>query len=234
MISIVIPTLNEEKYLPRLLFSIENQNFNGDFEIIVADADSKDKTVEIARNFGCKIVKGGLPPEGRNEGAKAVSGDLILFLDADLALPKDFLKNLLREFTQRKLVVASTPLLPRGKVIDRVFFGIYNFWAKMTQRFLHQGGQVILVKRKVHKKIGGFDEEIKIGEDFVYLKEAAKFGKFGFLKSAFAFSSSRRFEKEGRFKTYLKYFLVGIHMLFFGPVKSDIFKYRYGHYDEID
>jgi len=231
MLSIIIPTLNEEKYLPRLLKSIKQQDFL-DCEIIVADAGSQDKTVEIAKNFGCKIVKGGLPAHGRNQGAKTAQGNIFLFLDADLILPENFLIDLLGEFRQRKLSAASTLLAPQGKQIDKVFFGIYNFWAKISQRFLQHGGQVILVKSKIHEKINGFDEEIKLGEDHVYLREAVRFGKFGFLSSTFAFSSSRRFEKDGRFKTYLKYVLGGVYMLFLGPIKSDIFKYRFDHYEE--
>ena len=68
-LSIITPTLNEEKFLLVLLESIKNQSFN-DLEIIVADAGSRDKTMEMAKSFGCQIVKGGLPAKGRNEGAK--------------------------------------------------------------------------------------------------------------------------------------------------------------------
>ncbi|PIV12587.1 MAG: teichoic acid biosynthesis protein, partial [Candidatus Nealsonbacteria bacterium CG03_land_8_20_14_0_80_36_12] len=97
MLSIIIPTLNEEKYLPSLLEEIKKQNFS-DYEIIVADGGSEDKTVKIARNYGCKIVKGGLPAKGRNEGAKIAEGDILLFMDADnIFLPENFLKNLLEE-----------------------------------------------------------------------------------------------------------------------------------------
>ena len=70
MLSIIIPALNEEKYLPLLLGEIKKQNFADDLEIIVADAGSVDKTIEIARSFGCEITKGGLPAKGRNEGGK--------------------------------------------------------------------------------------------------------------------------------------------------------------------
>ena len=78
MLSIIIPTLNEEKLLSLLLKEIKKQNFL-DYEIIVADANSGDKTVEIAKSFGCKIVKGGLPPKGRNEGAKSL-GEMYFYL----------------------------------------------------------------------------------------------------------------------------------------------------------
>ena len=62
-LSIIIPTYNEEKYLPELLKSIKEQNFSS-YEIIVADNDSNDNTVKIAESYGCKVVSGGLPAIG--------------------------------------------------------------------------------------------------------------------------------------------------------------------------
>ena len=92
MLSIIIPTKNEEKYLPNLLRSIKKQTFK-DYEIIVADNNSKDKTKKIAKRYGCKIVKGGLPGKARNQGAKFAEGDILLFLDSDPELKtKIFLK----------------------------------------------------------------------------------------------------------------------------------------------
>ena len=91
-LSIVIPAKNEEKYLPKLLASVKKQSFK-DYEIIVADNNSKDKTKEIAKSYGCKIVKGGLPGKGRNAGAKIAKGEIILFLDADVILPDSISSN---------------------------------------------------------------------------------------------------------------------------------------------
>ncbi len=74
-LSIVVPAYNEEKYLPKLLSCIKKQTYK-DCEIIVADANSRDRTKETAKKYGCKIVKsGGLPAIGRNNGAKAAKGD---------------------------------------------------------------------------------------------------------------------------------------------------------------
>lgn len=108
MLSIIIPTLNEEKHLGNLLQSIASQSCEGKIEIIVGDAGSTDKTKLIAKKFGCKITKGGLPAKGRNEGAKLATGNLLLFVDADMTLPSDFLTKSLREFNQRNLDVATT------------------------------------------------------------------------------------------------------------------------------
>ena len=229
MLSIIIPTLNEEKCLSILLSEIKKQNFN-DYEIIVADAGSVDKTVEIAKFFGCKITKGGLPAKGRNEGAKIARGELLLFMDADnIYLPEKFLENLISEFKKRNLGVASFPIYPNGNGFDKLAYGIYNLLVKLTQKFLPHATNALLVKREINEKIGGFDEEIKIGEDHDYARRAAKYGKFGFIETEPVLTSTRRFERDGRFKTYLKYILAGIWMLFFGPIKSDIFKYRLNH-----
>lgn len=228
-LSIIIPTFNEEKYLPLLLKEIKKQDFKEDYEIIVADACSQDKTVEIAKNFGCIITKGGLPAKGRNEGAKIAKGDIFLFLDADnIYLPNHFLENLISEFKKRNLGVASFPVEPAGNKFDKFAYKIYNFWVKLTQNFFAFATNSILVKREVFEKIGGFDEDIKIGEDHDFAKRAAKISKFGFIETRPLLTSARRFEKDGRFKTYLKYLLVGLYMLFLGKVKTDIFRYRFG------
>ncbi len=227
MLSIIIPTLNEEKYLSLLLREIKKQNFN-DYEIIIADAGSEDKTVEISKNYGCKIIQGGLPARGRNEGAKIAKGEIFLFMDADnIFLPEKFLENLLEEFEKRKLDIASFPIYPQGNGFDKFVYRIYNNWVNLFQRFSAYATNSVLVKKEIHQKIGGFDEEIKIGEDHIYAKVARKFGQFGFIKTEPVLTSIRRFEKDGRLKTYLKYFLAWVHMIFLGPVKSDIFKYRF-------
>ena len=121
MLSIIIPTLDEEKHLPLLLESIKKQDFS-DYEIIAADAGSEDKTLEIAKDYGCKIVAGGLPARGRNQGAKAARGDLLLFLDADVILPEKTFGKILEEFNRRKLDIATFCLLPSKKNKMSKFF----------------------------------------------------------------------------------------------------------------
>jgi glycosyltransferase involved in cell wall biosynthesis len=230
MLSIIIPTLNEEKYLPLLLEEIKKQNFK-DYEVIVADAGSRDKTVEIAKSYGYKVVSGGLPARGRNAGAKIAKKDIFLFMDADnIFLPPNFLDDLIGGFEKRKLDVASFPLFLQGNKFDRVVYGLYNWWVEKTQRFLPHATNCVLVRRNIHEKIGGFDEEIEMAEDHAYARKAAKYGRFGFIKTEPVLTSSRRLERDGRVKTYFKYILGGLYMAFFGDIKSDIFKYRFNHY----
>ncbi len=286
MLSIIIPTLNEENYLPFLLELIKNQNFEGKgeedkssslpslsraiakgeeesllsspslggsslveeinlfsasakalaYEVIVADAGSKDKTLEIAKNYGCKIVSGGLPAKGRNNGAKIAKGDLLLFLDADVILPDNFLKKSLEEFEARKLKVASYRLIPRTehRVIRTCFDIFYNWPIILWERILAYGAMGILVEKEIFEKVGGFDEDIKIAEDMHFVREAKKLGKFGIIRSVKIYISLRRYREDGYLKTWFKYFLCQMHMIFLGPVRSDIFNYRFGHYSKTD
>jgi glycosyltransferase involved in cell wall biosynthesis len=79
-LSIIIPTLNEIAYLPHLLDALAMQNRLPD-EIIVADAGSKDNTVELAQSRCVHVVHGGMPAVGRNVGARAAKGGLLSFFD---------------------------------------------------------------------------------------------------------------------------------------------------------
>ena len=234
MLSIIIPALNEEKYLPLLLKSIKEQNFSQNYELIVADAGSKDRTIEIAKFFGCKVVKGGLPAFGRNAGARVVKGDLFLFLDADIILSENFLENSLSEFEKRELGVASYCVIPRKKnFIFKIGFNIfYNKPIVLVQRFLSHGAMGILVKKEIFKKVDGFDENIKLAEDQYFTRKASKFGKFGIIKSAKIFITLRRFERDGYVKTILKYIFCGFYLLLGRAVRSDILNYRFGHYSK--
>jgi glycosyltransferase involved in cell wall biosynthesis len=236
-LSIIIPTLNEEKYIPLLLESIKGQNFNGDYEIIVADAGSEDKTKEIAESYGCRVVSGGLPAKGRNQGARAASGDLLLFLDAEVVLSKNFLEKVLSEFKERNLDAAGCAIEPiEEKWIPRFVFPkfsynlLYNWPARFLENALPYASSMILIKKDIHERLRGFNEEIKIAEDHNYVQRAAKIGKFGFLKSSKVPLFLRRCQKEGIIKTNLKYLFCNLFNITLGEVKSDIFKYHFGQY----
>ena len=231
MLSIVIPTLNEENYLPLLLESIKKQNFN-DYEIIVSDADSQDGTLAIAKQYNCQVVTGGFPPKGKNEGAKIAQGELILFIDADMILDNDSLEKFLEEFKKKELDVATFLLKSQGTFHHLSYNLLYNFPSLLAEKFLPQAMSVILIKKNLHQKIGAFDEEIKIGEELDYIRKIAKIGKFGVLRSVKIFASPRRFKKDGWLKTWFKYFLCQLYIIFLGPVKSDIFKYKFSHYQK--
>lgn len=231
MLTIIIPTFNEEARLPLLLSSITSQDLDG-YEVIVADAGSKDRTLEVARRYGCQVISGGSPARGRNQGARVALGDLLLFLDADIMLAENFLSRAVEEFELKGIDAGSFCLEPQGgtRVMKFLFNLFYNWPILLCQPVLPHGTQAILVRRAIHEKLGGFDEEIKLGEDHDYMRRAGAIGEFGILRSGKILSSSRRFERDGWVTTSLKYLLAELHMILLGSVKSDVFKYRFGHY----
>jgi glycosyltransferase involved in cell wall biosynthesis len=231
MLSIVIPTYNEAEFLPILLESIKKQTFK-DYEVIVADAKSTDKTREIAGFYGCTVVDGGSPSVGRNRGADAAKGDIILFLDADVVLErKDFLKTTVWEFQKKDFAIATCIIVPMSdKKLDKYFHKFYNNYTKILRPFLpHAPGFCIFVKKSIHERIGGFDEKIKLAEDHDYAIRSAKCGKFGILESAPLSVSVRRFERDGRLSIACKYFLCEIYTITGKRVRTNLFNYTFGY-----
>jgi glycosyltransferase involved in cell wall biosynthesis len=240
MISIIIPALNEERYLPLLLESIKKQDFSSvkgtKYEIILADAGSSDKTVEIARKYGCIIAAGGLPAKGRNKGSEIARGDLLFFLDSDTVLPDNFFNKALAEFNGRNLQMASFCLIPLPKSrVSSFFLNIfYNQPIVLLESALPHAATGIFVKKNLFEKLGGFDEDVKLAEDHYLARRAKKLFKarFGIIKSTEIFVSDRRFKTDGWASVGIRYFLCELHMVFLGPVKSDIFKYKFDQHDK--
>jgi glycosyltransferase involved in cell wall biosynthesis len=233
-LSIIIPTYNEEQYLPYLLETIEAQTWR-DFEVIVADNNSTDRTREIAAKFGARVVSGGLPGAGRNRGAAVATGETVLFVDADIILPaSDFLERSISEIESRQLGIATCYLLPMSeKLIDHLIHNAYNKYIKIVQGFsAHAPGICIFVAKAIFDKLNGFDEEVKLAEDHEFAQRAQKICQYGILTSYKIPVSVRRFDKDGRTKVTTKYVLAGMYMWTRGAVKSDILKYKFGYDDE--
>lgn len=230
-LSVVIPTKNEERYLPAVLDAIRRQTLQPK-EIIIADAHSVDETRVIAKRAGAIVVDGGLPSAGRNRGAEKATGDLIFFLDADVIIDDDeFFEKAVTEFAQRNFGIATCDLgVVGGNFYDVVTHYFYNFYARLLGAFHpHAPGFCILVKRSVHEKIHGFDESIIFCEDHEYAGRAANIGKFGFLDSIKIFVTTRRQERDGRVSMGFKYVLAEFHLMFIGPIRDDKFKYGFGY-----
>jgi glycosyltransferase involved in cell wall biosynthesis len=198
MISIIIPTLNEEENLNNLLLDIKSQTYK-DYEIIVADAQSTDGTCTIAEENGCTLVDGGMPAKGRNMGAYIAKGDILLFLDADIRIPSHFLHTSLDEFEQRSLDVAICKMrFTSDKIIYRAFARVYNAVLSFLQYVdpNGSGGNGIIIRKELHEKIKGFNESIRFGEDGEYIRRASKNRRFRMLREI-VYTSARRYEEKG-------------------------------------
>jgi len=199
LISIVIPTLNEELNLTNLLTCIKNQTF-GNIEIIVSDAKSKDCTVPIAKEFGCKIVEGGNQSQGRNKGARIAKGEIIIFMDADIQFDTYFVEKSINEFNKRGLDIATTfynksNISRAGKFV----FSIGDFLKKRSENSNSPfgTGELIIIRKNILEKVAQFDENLVLGEDVRFIRKTASLGyKYGILSTQFT-PSDRRIRKYG-------------------------------------
>jgi len=234
LLSIIIPTLNEEKYLPRLLTSIKAQNFF-DYEIIVSDGGSTDKTKEIAANFNCRFIEDNKhrhPSWQRNNGADIAFGEILLFLDADIVLRPEFLNKILEEFINNKYVGSGFYIEFNPNKAAYVFYaGLFNFFCLLRQYFAPAAvGSAILAQRSAHIKIKGFDTSLYMAEDFDYCYRLSRQGCFRMIKSCRILHSSRRLEKEGSVMVGLKWSFMALFTLFNFKIKRKIVNYEFGKY----
>ncbi|MEX0920733.1 MAG: glycosyltransferase [Candidatus Pacearchaeota archaeon] len=214
-ISVIIPCKNEERYLSKILKFLSSQEKITNLEIIVSiSPDTTDKTEEIARKYGARIVKGGLPATVRNKGAKHSSFDILFFLDADTySNSRTFLLRALMEFNSKNLDVAGTLLSPeyKGDGLKKTFYEkLYEFENKIfvkkenSKKPKMQSG--MFVRRKAFNKLNGFREGL-FGEDSDFAERAVDKGmNFGILKKCGKLKNSvRRYEDKGILRMLSKY-----------------------------
>jgi glycosyltransferase involved in cell wall biosynthesis len=174
-ISIVIPTLNEEAMLPRLLNSItqlviaENTSVE---ELIVVDAGSSDGTVAIAEESGCLVIKTapGNVSRSRNLGAARAKGNVVAFVDADCELSEQWLLRIVEQLRDDDVIAAGAALAVNS---DNPSW-VERTWFELAHR--NRGSQAsrdvdwlptfnLAVKKEAFAKVGGFDEELPTCED---------------------------------------------------------------------
>lgn len=220
-LSIIIPTLNEEYYIGKLLDSIAKQTVLPD-EIVVVDAESKDKTIDEIKKRQIKLKQlryFQIPKytigRQRNLGVKKTKSSNILFLDADVELrDSQTLEKFLTETKKRNPDVATAEFLPSSEnIIDKLFFKGWNLSYKALKPVWPMANTInFYVKRSIFNKHHGFNEEIAIGEDHELLQRIVnKGGIFIFLRKPKVYHSVRRIEKEGRW--YFTYKVVRNLML---------------------
>lgn len=234
-LSIIIPTYNEAKTLPRLLKAIRRQSAV-EYEVIVADAYSEDDTREIARRAGARVVDGGMPAVGRNAGAAVAQSEHLLFLDADVMIKSGFLKDTLTEFKGRNLVAATCRVKPISRLsMDRALHNFVNLYIRLTQYSdPNAPGYCIMAAKDVFDRINGFDESLKLAEDHDFVKRASEHGPFRVLLSAWIHVDVRRFDKEGRLAYALKTIKVSVHRALKGEIdqNNDLVEYEFGNFEE--
>ncbi len=236
LVTIVIIAYNEEKYIEKTLESIKQQDYKK-FEVYVVDDHSVDKTVEIAKKFETQIPikvvqkeKRGIS-RSRNFGADFAKGELILFLDADSILPKDFISKSIEDFKKQNLSAAFFDFNAiTENTVDKIIVAYYKIWLKLVQFFNPRGiGFCLLVRADLHKEIL-FDETIIMSEDFDYIKRFSNVGKFRIINKTAPDVSWRRFHNENRFILILKYLIFEAYRQNIGEIRKKFLSYEFGKY----
>ena len=209
--SIIIPTLNEEKLLPKLLRQLEDINVkkNYDSEIIISDGGSTDKTVELALNFAdvIKVHKHSYKQtiaEGRNIGAQFANGEIIIFLNGDIILNNaekffDYLDTSFYKSDYLALTCKVKVFPEEQKLSDKLFHGFYNaYFHSLNILGVGMGrGECQVIRKAVFEKVGGNNQSLIAGEDFDLFMRIRKLGKILHTNKVWIYESPRRYRKLG-------------------------------------
>ncbi|MFC1626725.1 glycosyltransferase family 2 protein [Patescibacteria group bacterium] len=216
-ITVLIPAYNEEKYLPITLNSLKQLDRQPD-EIIIIDGSSTDKTVEVAKQHGAKVITVEHKGIGyaRQKGLEAASGDVVAYTDADTLVPKDWLSKIEESLSKPNVsCVFGTFRVPDG-------WFPYKFYVNYLQPGFNQiyfwfgvpmaPGQNTAFWRDKGIKAGGFPIDYKICEDIEMVRRLKGEGKIIFRQDIIVTSSGRR-GNEGPemftrvFKAFFYYFI---------------------------
>lgn len=191
-LSVIIPTLNEEKYIGRLLAHLARYADERLLEIIVVDGGSSDRTAEIVRRNRAVFMQ--TTKAGRavqfNAGVAAAKGDVFYFVHADVLPPASFLTSI-----ENALAAGHQLGACRQKFENAGFLLHVNAWfTRFNSLYVRGGDQTIFITRKAFGQLGGFDEKYIIMEEYDLLNRARKLFSFAVLPCA-TLTSTRKYEK---------------------------------------
>ena len=243
-ISVVIPTLNEEFYLPKLLKDLSKQKGEIDHEVIIVDGCSEDKTREVAqafdKDFSLTVVESSRRNLSfqRNLGVKKAKGDYVILIDADCRLDKDFLQKVQHSIaTYRPLVTIPTIVTYLHTHANQTTFQLSNYVIEISQKVGRpvSPGACLIFARSFFSFIGGFevstkqDKKILFPEDMELMQKVYRAGvRAYFMRDTLVYFSLRRYKKEGHLKVLTKYFIGIIDSLTKGRLQTPDVPYEMG------
>jgi glycosyltransferase involved in cell wall biosynthesis len=172
LVSVVIPTYNSEKTLAKCLESIRNQTYKN-VEVIVVDRFSRDKTIEIAKSYGAKILQVNAErAEAKNFGLKNATGKYVLFVDSDMELTRDVIRECV-DLIERDEKIGGV-IIPEKSVGKSFWVKVRNF-----ERSFYIGTEIEsarFFRRDLAEKAGGYDEDVVLFEESTLPQKIEKLG----------------------------------------------------------
>ena len=232
--SIIIPVLNEEAVITRLMRQISDPMLKNryHYEIIISDGGSTDETLKRVEPYADKVVKhvNNVYQKisiGRNAGSKVAAGDVLIFINGDVTF-KDivgFFFELESCFSNSEYVAFTcrVEVSPEEKRwSDRIFLGFYNIYFNFLNVIgIGMGrGECQVVRRKVFDLINGNNTDLAAGEDFDLFIRLRRKGKIYFSNRTVVYESPRRYRKKGHLYVMLCWLLNSITVLLFNKSAS--------------
>ena len=244
-LSIVIPTLNEEDYISSVLEALSLQKYQYKLQIIVVDGNSTDSTVITIQKYSkqfedlvviCADTRG--VSFQRNLGASHAKYDHLLFMDADVILPSNFLNSLSHKAKKEYMIALVMHLPLKINVLDYLWLSLLYSFIYIVQWYRPIcSGSFLLTTRNNHAKVGGFDEKTVMGGDVIYgLDSIAKGARYTFFFYPYVFGYPRRLRKEGRLVLLMKWLRGYWYMIQHGPIykEANLHEYEFGNYSKAD
>ena len=193
MISIVIPAYNEEALLAATLHAVRSSaDATGvPYEVIVVDDGSTDRTAEIARADGARVVAVNLRhiAAARNAGAKAAAGDLLVFVDADTLVTPEVLRGAVAAVTAGAVGGGSAARVDSNEPRWGPPLIAFASWLMRTAGWA--SGCFVFVRTDIFNRVGGFDERYFASEEIHLSRAVKKHGRFLILRD-FVVTSARK------------------------------------------
>jgi len=217
MISVIIPTLNEAANLPGLLRGLSAHK--QDVEIIVVDGGSDDATMDIAHQFGARVIET-RPGRGHQlrAGADGATGEILWFLHADSKVGPGSLDAISQMMGAHPALIGGNFRL-QFDGNDEFSEWLNAFYARIRARGFYYGDSGVFVRRQVYQELGGI-RPLALMEDYDFNRRLEKAGSTGIIDDPCLTTSSRRFK--GRHKWNIISEWVLIHALFYLRVPSPI------------
>ncbi|MGD1003976.1 MAG: glycosyltransferase [Methanoregulaceae archaeon] len=217
MISVVIPTYNEEENIAQCLVSLIHQTVpRNEYEIIVVDGGSNDKTREIAQKYADKVFIQTSKKVGgaRNDGIVAAKGEIVATTDADCIIPPIWIKTITKDFTDPNIVQLYGPVYPIEEGLkNSVSLFLANIFSRLgyyTKIFYYTLGCNTAFRKDVFIKVGMY-HCIDAGDDLEIALRMKKFGTVKFNGTMKVGFSMRRYKQYGSLHSLYEWIYIVAH-----------------------